>query len=189
MKSKLLAVCALAPMCFLSPAHADVFTTFDLSAPLIGPALFFICNSCALAGTITIDVTLGTVTASTVTAPGTSIPGPYDLNISNFPISIPGVTDISLFDSSNDQVNINLPVSSLVNYAGGPICPGPASCTSPSSAAFTGVTGTLPDELYSAPSGMLSVAVPGPIVGAGLPGLILASGGLLVWWQRRRKIA
>jgi hypothetical protein len=36
---------------------------------------------------------------------------------------------------------------------------------------------------------LVNLAVPGPIAGAGLPGLILAGGGLLAWWRRRRQSA
>jgi hypothetical protein len=70
-------------------------------------------------------------------------------------------------------------------------CNGPPSTGVTIKVGSTSIFSVSPAESGGFPfaSGGTPVGVPGPIVGAGLPGLILAGGGLLGWWWRRRQIA
>jgi hypothetical protein len=54
---------------------------------------------------------------------------------------------------------------------------------------LTNLPSTRDESVGSVTFTPVSVSVPGPIAGAGLPGLIFAGGGVLGWWRRRRQIA
>jgi hypothetical protein len=84
------------------------------------------------------------------------------------------------------------PIATTANFGAGPFlltatfvvsnfCTSPLTCP-PGVPPNVGIEG-------NANLGIDVNVVPGPIVGAGLPGLVAACGGLLAWWRRRRKPA
>ena len=174
-------LCALAQS--VGAANADVITTFDLSGTFAGGA------GGTLSGTVTIDLTR--LSPPIVNTPTTDVFLAADISYSGV-LSVGPFTNTGLQefcgcfgqffvgDINTNQLSIIFPLPPPPNlYVGGPITDGFINLCN----VFGCATG-IANEL----SGSLT-PVPGPIVGTGLPGLILACGVLLILARRRRQIA
>jgi hypothetical protein len=191
MNIRMAAVAACALTLGITPAAADLFT---IETTFIGtPSVVQVGETVVLHLTVTLIPDLDAA-AEGVKILGTSVPGELTISDGTVPFIIGGSPPHS-FHTANLIVNAVGYGDTIVNstneytFAVSYDTPGTYS---PQFNVFADVVvvGDGPRfKVGFSRGGLTSIsvaAVPGPVGGAGLPGLVLAFGGAVTWWRRRR---
>jgi hypothetical protein len=182
MKSNLKSAVLAGALClpFSGDAAFAITSLLDASFPTSFP------NITEDGGTFTIDYTLTNNTGGPVTIANFSLSNVTIGDASDAPTGHSFSSNCPLTLANAAHCTFHL-VFTLPNGAGEPDADFAqiTYTTTFFNAASTAVT----SPLVTTVTVMDPAAVPGPIAGAGLPGLIAAASGLMVWWRRRKKIA